>query len=137
MKICIILSSLLLLMGCGKIKGWFGETDVDSWSRPAPQRSGCKRDTNVSFTNDCTKGLIMYFMELSPGAGIDCNNLTEYGLIGVNATKSVIIHSGKSGYFVFAEDAQGRCSEGHRKATRSVDCQQATSDNASFRICQP
>ena len=77
----------------------------------------------------------MYFTEANHGTIVDCENLTDNGTISENETKSVTIHKGKSGYFVFAEDAEGKCTGGHRKAEYWFNCEQSTSDEATFDVC--
>ena len=93
------------------------------------------RDLTVHYKNNGSKNLIMYFIEVNPGITVVCETLTDLGTMSINETKTVTIHKGKNGYFVFAEDNEGKCSSGHRKADAWVNCEQSSSDEVTFNVC--
>ena len=134
MKKILVFLTTILFTGCNGIHGWFpGYTDPQpTQTQPA---QGCNKDLIVHYKNNCSKDLIMYFTEVNPGITIICGSLTDLGSMNTNETKTVTIHKGKIGYFVFAEDSEGKCSSAHRKADAWVNCQQSTSDEANFDVC--
>lgn len=52
-----------------------------------------------------------------------------------NETKTVTIHKGKLGYFVFAENVEGKCTGGHRKAEAWINCELSTSEETYLEVC--
>lgn len=131
--------SLFLLLSfffasCG-LKGWFPGWDDNPKTTTIQPTQGCNKDLIVNYKNNCSKRLIMYFMEITPGSRFNCESLIDLGTMAANEVKTVIIHKGKLGYFVFAEDEEGKCTGGHRKAEAWVSCEQSTSDEASFNVC--
>ncbi len=134
MKKLIIIIIVFSLIGCDGIHGWFpGYTDPQP--TPTQPTTGCNKDLTVHYKNNCSKDLIMYFIEVNPGTTVMCESLIDQGSMNMNETKTVVIHKGKNGYFVFAEDKEGKCSSGHRKADAWVNCEQSTSDEATFNVC--
>jgi hypothetical protein len=130
-KISVILS-MIILSGC---QGWFPGWDDNPKTTTTQPAQGCNKDLMVHYKNNCPKDLIMYFIEVSPGTMVNCESLTDLGGITINETKTVTIHKGKNGYFVFAQDVEGKCTGGHRKAEYWVNCEQSTSDEVTFDIC--
>jgi hypothetical protein len=134
MKELIIIIIVFSLIGCDGIHGWFpGYTDPQP--TPTQPTIGCNKDLTVHYKNNCSKNLIMYFIEVSPNTTINCESLEDLGIIVMNETKTMIVHKGKLGYIVFAEDEEGKCTGGHRKAELYVNCELSTSDDAYFNVC--
>ena len=141
MKKLALLVCSLLTAGCGEngFKLGFPPQEISkpqppaSTSRPA---TGCTRDVTVNYTNNCSKELVMYFIEMSPGDSMPCESAKDEGVIQAGGSKSITVHSGKIGFVIFAEDAEGRCTTSHRKAESWVHCEQATGNIANFNICR-
>lgn len=129
-----LLSLLTILSSCG-LKGWFPGWDDNPKTSTTQPVQGCNKDVTVHYKNNCSKSLIMYFTEVNPGTTVNCETLTEHGHMTSNAILTAIIHKGKLGYFVFAEDVEGKCTGGHRKAEYWVNCEQSTSEEATFDVC--
>lgn len=126
---------ILSITSCNGIRGWFpGYTDPQPTS--TQPKTGCTSDVTVHYKNDCSKNLIMYFIEVNPGTTVICESLIDYGNMTINEVKTVTIHKGKLGYFVFAEDSDGKCTGGRRKAETWVNCEQSTNENVNFNVCQ-
>lgn len=123
---------VIMLSGCDGIRGWWPGTDGTS----TIPTQGCDKDLTVYYKNNCEKTLIVYFTEVNPGSIVDCKTLQDYGSIYSDQSKTFTIHKGKIGFFVFAEDQEGKCTGGHRKAEAWVNCSQSTSNEVSFSICQ-
>lgn len=132
--------SILIILGlsmisCDGIHGWF-----PGYTEPNPSQKqptiGCNKDLTVVYKNNCSENLIMYFIEVNPETNVKCDRLTDLGNISFNETKTVIIHQGKNGYFVFAKDSEGKCSIGHRKAEAWVKCEESSSDSLILEVCR-
>lgn len=134
MKNITFLITVIFFTGCG-LKGWFPGWDDNPKISTTQPTQGCNKDLNVHYKNNCSKTLIMYFIEINPGTTFVCESLSDLGSININEMKTVTIHKGKIGYFVFAEDIEGKCTGGQRKAEYWVSCEQSTSEEASFDIC--
>jgi hypothetical protein len=133
-KKIFFVSLVLSFVGCG-LHGWFPGWDENPKISTTQPTQGCNRDLIVHYKNNCSKELIMYFIEINPGSTFNCETLGGFGNMAANEMKTVTIHKGKLGYFVFAEDAEGKCNIGHRQAEAWVSCENATSGEASFDIC--
>ncbi|MFT4016994.1 MAG: hypothetical protein QM668_08540 [Agriterribacter sp.] len=133
-KIAITIISLNLF-ACNGIHGWFPGWDDNPKTSATQPTQGCYKDIAVHYKNNCSKSLVMYFIEVNPGTTVNCESLNDYGFMASNETKTATIHNGKIGYFVFADDAEGKCTGGHRKAEYWVNCEQSTSEEASFNVC--
>ncbi|MCC6690411.1 MAG: hypothetical protein IT235_02650 [Bacteroidia bacterium] len=131
----ILLYSIIFLSSCDGIHGWFPEWDDNPKTTPTQPAQGCNKDLTVHFKNNCSKNLIMYFIEVNPSITVSCESLQNYGFMASNETKSVTIHKGKNGYFVFAEDEEAKCTGGHRKAEYWINCERSTSNEVSFDVC--
>ncbi|SEM90973.1 hypothetical protein SAMN04488505_10719 [Chitinophaga rupis] len=135
MKVLSCIFLMLTLPACDGIRGWFpGYTDPKP-SQAKPDQ-GCNKDLTVHYKNNCSKQLIMYFTEITPGSSFQCEGLGNLGMIVVNETKSVTVHKGKIGYLVFAEDPEGRCNSAHRKSEAWVNCEQSNNEEATFNVCR-
>lgn len=135
MKKLFIAFHFLFFGSCKGITGWFPGWDNSPQTSSSQPTVGCSKDLNVHFKNNCTMSLIMYFIEINPGSNFLCENLNEYGIIALDATKSIIIHKGKLGFVVFAEYVEGKCTGGHRKSERWINCEKSTSDEVIFNVC--
>ena len=135
MKKILAFLTIILLTGCNGIHGWFpGYTDPQpTQTQPA---QGCNKDLTVHYKNNCSKDLIMYFIEVNPGTTVNCESLGDFGTMTANETETVTIHKGKIGYFVFADDTEGKCKGGHRKAERWINCEQSNNGEVTFNVCQ-
>lgn len=127
--------AVIFCISCNGIHGWFPGWDDNPKTSTTQPVQGCNKDLTVHFKNNCSKNLIMYFIEVNPNTTFNCENLIDYGFMASNKTKTATIHKGKMGYFVFAEDEEGKCTGGHRKAEYWVNCEQSTSDEANFDVC--
>lgn len=134
MRQALFLFLTISLCSCG-LHGWFPGWDDNPKTSTTQPTQGCNKDLIVHYKNNCSKELIMYFIEINPGSTFNCESLGDSGTIAANETKTVTIHKGKLGYFVFAEDTEGKCTGGHRKADAWVSCEQSTSDEATFDVC--
>ncbi len=134
MRILVILFAIILV-GCDGVRGWFpGWGDSTQILIPQP-KEGCQQDLSVHYSNNCDMNLLVYFIEVDPGTIVNCEILVYSGNLGSNLSKTFTIHKGKIGYFVFAENEEGKCSGAHRKAETWVDCSQSTGDEAFFQVC--
>ena len=135
MKKTLLVIFSMTIISCNGIHGWFpGFTDNPPTSTTQPS-VGCNKDINVHYKNNCSKELIMYFIEVSPNTTINCETLEDLGIISLNETKTTMVHKGKLGYFVFAEDKEGKCTCGHRKAESYVNCEQSTGEDVYIDVC--
>jgi|GEM_PF-5049987 len=126
----LFLLALVTLIGCG----FPGVSDGPSQSSHQPS-AGCNQDVKVHYRNNCGKNLIVFFIEVNPGTPAICESLERMGSILVNQRREFTIHKGKTAFFVFAEDEEGKCNGGHRKSEAWVNCEQASSSEASFDVC--
>jgi hypothetical protein len=120
---------------CNGMHGWFPGWDDNPKTSSTQPPEGCNKDVTVHYKNNCSKNLIMYFIEVNPGTTVNCESLNNYGFMASNEIKTATIHKGKNGYFVFAEDEEGKCTGGHRKAEYWVNCEQSNNEEATFNIC--
>ncbi len=131
MKKLILLLVVASLLSCGKMRGWFPGWEGDL-TQPL---KGCQHDLTVHYSNNCDMNLLVYFIEVDPGTIVNCEILVYSGNLGSNLSKTFTIHKGKIGYFVFAENEEGKCSGAHRKSETWVNCSQSNGDEAFFQVC--
>ena len=135
MKKILFIILITTIFGCD-LRGWFPGWDDNTTTSTKQPIQGCNNDININYKNNCSKALLLYFIEINPRVTFNCESLSSYGTIGADQIKTVTIHKGKLGYFVFAEDTEGKCTSGHRKSEAWVNCEQSTSSEVSFNVCQ-
>lgn len=128
-------SSIFILFTIFNCNGWFPGFTDDQPVQSQPSQ-GCNKDLNLQFKNNCNQNILLYFLEINPGETVDCEKMVDYGTIPINETSGTFkIHKGKIGYFVFANDKEGKCSSQHRKSETWINCEQSNNSDVIFNIC--
>ncbi len=86
----LIIVTVIVVSGCG-LKGWFPGWDDNPKTSTTQPAQGCNQDINVHYKNNCSKELIMYFIEVNPGTTVNCESLEDFGSIKAICVMSAVI----------------------------------------------
>lgn len=123
----------MLLIGCSNWPGYGDDSTVISSTEPT---SGANQDVEIYFANNCDQDLLIYFNETMPGSILPCTTLKDYGWLKRNSKIRVTVHKGKIGFIAFAENTEGKCTGGNRRAEKWIDASNASSNTSFFNACQ-
>ena len=132
-KHSILLILTTAISGCNLHGWWPGVTDPQQRANNPPV-NGCNQEIIVDYFNNDKESLLVYSIQVNPGAHFDCSQLVDIGVVLPNEHVKYTIQKGKLAYFVFAENSSGQCNSADRKVETWVDCSKAINDQAHFNI---